>query len=109
METERQLNAVFFALADQRRRALLAELAAGPRTVSQLALTNGRKLSATSKDLATLEAADLILKRRQGRVVYCHMNYDVWRVVAAYIAMHARFWAGRLDELESYLKDTGVR
>jgi DNA-binding transcriptional ArsR family regulator len=108
METEDQLDAVFFALSDRRRRQLLAELAAGPRAVSELAATQNLKLSATSKHIAALEAADLLFKTRRGREVYCHLNFDVWRQVANYIAMHAKFWAGRLDELETYLKEAGA-
>jgi DNA-binding transcriptional ArsR family regulator len=108
MENEDQLDAVFFALSDRRRRHLLAELAAGPKAVSELASLSNLKLSATSKHIAALEAADLLFKTRRGREVYCHLNFDVWRAVASYIAMHAKFWAGRLDELEHYLKDAGA-
>jgi DNA-binding transcriptional ArsR family regulator len=108
METDDQLDAVFFALSDRRRRHLLAELAAGPRAISVLAATQDLTLSATSKHIAALEAADLLFKMRRGREVYCHLNFDVWRKVAGYIAMHAKFWAGRLDELEQHLKDAGA-
>lgn len=48
-----------------------------------------------------------MFKARRGREVICHMNFDVWRTVAGYIARHAKFWAGRLDELESYIKEAG--
>ena len=107
MENEAQLDALFHALADRRRRFLLSELAAGPRSVSELANSMGLKMSASSKHIATLEAAGLILKTRRGREIYCHMNFDMWHVVAAYIALQAKFWAGRLDELENYLKEAG--
>ncbi|HSX51247.1 MAG TPA: metalloregulator ArsR/SmtB family transcription factor [Cellvibrio sp.] len=104
METEDRLDAIFFALSDRRRRVLLAELAAGPKSVKQLAAIVNLKLSATSKHIASLELANLLYKTRNGREVYCHLNFDVWREVANYIAMHATFWAGRLDELEAHLK-----
>jgi DNA-binding transcriptional ArsR family regulator len=107
METEEQLDAIFFALSDSRRRMLLAELAVGPKSVNQLALTGGMKLSAASKHIAALEVARLLYKTRHGREVYCQLNVDVWRAVASYIAMHEKFWAGRLDELEAHLKETG--
>lgn len=109
MENEEHLDAVFYALSDRRRRRLLAELAAGPKPVSVLAEVLGLKMSAMSKHLTVLEAAGLISKTRRGRNIYCHLNFDVWRVVAEYIAMHAKFWGGRLDELESYLKEAGAR
>lgn len=104
METEDRLDAIFFALADRRRRVLLAELAVSPKSVSQLVELGGMKLSATSKHIAALEAANLLYKTRNGREVYCHLNVDAWKEVANYIAMHAKFWAGRLDELEAHLK-----
>lgn len=108
MENDERLDAVFFALSDRRRRLLLAELAAGPRSVGQLAATTGMKLSATSKHITQLEAGNLLFKTRHKREVYCHLNFDVWREVASYIAMHANFWSGRIDELETHLKGTGA-
>ncbi|OJA05244.1 helix-turn-helix transcriptional regulator [Halomonas sp. QHL1] len=109
MENDERLDAVFFALSDKRRRLLLAELAAGPRSVSELATITGMKLSATSKHIALLEAGSLLFKTRHKREVYCHLNFDVWQEVTSYIAMHAKFWSGRIDELEAHLKDTGAR
>lgn len=108
MENEDRLDAVFFALSDRRRRRLLEELAAGPRPVSQLAKTVGMKTSAASKHLAVLEAGHLLYKTRIGRQQYCHLNFDVWRDVTGYVAMHAKFWAGRLDELEAHLQQSGT-
>lgn len=107
MENEDQLDKVFSALADRRRRFLLAELAAGPKPVSALAEIAGLNMSTASKHVAQLEAAGLLLKTRRGREVYCHLNFEMWNVIASYIAMHAKFWAGRLDELETYLKKIG--
>lgn len=107
MENEDQLDAVFLALADRRRRAMLAELAAGPRAIGELAALGGWRMSAASKHIAVLEEAGLVFKSRRGREVICHMNFDVWRTVASYIALHAKFWAGRLDELENYIKEAG--
>lgn len=109
MENDDRLDAIFFALSDRRRRLLLAELAAGPRPVSELALTIGMKLSATSKHIAILDAGNLLFKTRLKREVYCHLNFDVWQEVANYIAMHAKFWSGRIDELEVHLKSRGAQ
>jgi DNA-binding transcriptional ArsR family regulator len=107
-ESESNLDAVFFALSDSRRRRLLEELAAGPRPVSELAKAAGLKTSSASKHLAVLEAGRLLYKTRDGRQLYCHLNFDVWREVTSYVAMHAKFWAGRLDELEIHLKEAGA-
>lgn len=109
MENDDKLDAVFFALSDRRRRRLMEELAAGPKTVSELAKAAGMRTSAASKHLAVLEAGRLLYKTRDGRQLYCHLNFDVWREVTSYVAMHAKFWAGRLDELETHLKETEAK
>lgn len=109
MESDTRLDAVFFALSDSRRRWLLAELAAGPKSVSDLAARAGMKMSSASKHIAVLETGHLLYKTRHGRHLYCHLNFDVWQEVTSYVAMHAKFWAGRLDELEAHLNDTGAR
>lgn len=103
MENEERFDAIFTALADRRRRAMLELLAREPKAVSELARFTGLNMSAASKHIALLEQAGLVLKGRSGREVICHMNFDVWKAVASYVAMHAQFWAGRLDELERYL------
>lgn len=108
MENEDQLDRLFSALADRRRRQMLAELASGPKLVSALAESAGLNISATSKHIAHLEAAGLLMKSRRGREVYCHLNFEMWKVIASYVSMHAKFWAGRLDELENYLKEIGT-
>lgn len=108
MENETQLDAIFYALADSRRRLLLAELAAGPKTVSQLADLLVMNLSAASKHISVLQQAKLLQKVRRGRQLHCHVNFDTWQLLSHYIAMQANFWSGRLEELDSYLKKSGV-
>jgi DNA-binding transcriptional ArsR family regulator len=108
MENDQRLDAVFYALSDRRRRMLLAELAAGPKSVGELAAAVQMNISAASKHIAMLEAAQLIYKTRQQRQQYCHLHFDVWREVANYIGMHAKFWSGRLDELAAFIKETGA-
>jgi len=103
MENEEQLSAIFYALSDTRRRRMLEGLAAAPQTVGVMAEKAGMRMSAASKHIALLESAGLLYKSRQGREMLCHMNFDVWRNVAGYVAMHAQFWAGRLDELAQHL------
>jgi len=103
MENEDQLSAIFFALSDTRRRRMLEVLAEAPKTVGALAENAGMRISVASKNIAILEEAGLLYKSRQGRETLCHMNFDIWRSVAGYVAMHAQFWAGRLDELAQHL------
>jgi len=103
MENNDQLSVIFYALSDTRRRRMLEALAEAPNTVGALAELTSMRISAASKNIAVLESAGLIYKSRQGRETVCHMNFDIWRSVAGYVAMHAQFWAGRLDELAQHL------
>lgn len=105
MENEEQLDAVFLALSDRRRRRMLEGLAESSCTVGELAAVTGMKISAASKHVGLLEEAGLVLKGRRGREIVCHMNFDMWKQVAGYVSMHAQFWAGRLAELDAYLKE----
>lgn len=83
---------------------MLEALAESSRTVGDLAAAANMKFSAASKHVALLEDAGLVLKGRRGREIICHMNFDMWKQVAGYVSMHAQFWAGRLAELDAYLK-----
>ena len=105
MENNKRLDAIFFALSDSRRREILEELSEGKKSVGQLAAHFEQSLSAISKNIKLLETADLIHKSKQGRTVYCHMNYDIWKEVTNYIAMHAKFWGNRLMELEDFINN----
>lgn len=103
MESKERLDRIFFALADSRRRSILEELSENQRTVGELAGILSMALSAVSKHIALLEKAGLIYKTRQGRTVYCHMNFDIWKEVTLYVSLHLKFWSARLDELENFV------
>jgi len=107
METNERLDKLFFALSDRRRRAILEELSENQKTVGELASKFSLSLGAISKQLSLLEKANLIYKTKQGRQVYCHMNFDVWKEVTGYINMQAKFWNNRLDELEQFINKRG--
>lgn len=107
METNKRLDLIFFALADSRRRAILEELSEDKKSVSELANNFSLTLGAISKHLSLLQEADLIYKTKQGRQVFCHMNFDIWKEVASYISMQAKFWNNRLDELDSFINKGG--
>ncbi len=103
MENEKQLDSIFFALSDSKRRSILTELAEESKSVGDLARSFDLTMGAVSKNINILHNAELIYKTKRGRQVYCHMNFDIWREVAKFIAMQARFWDRRLDELEFYI------
>ncbi|WP_281558926.1 metalloregulator ArsR/SmtB family transcription factor [Thalassomonas sp. RHCl1] len=103
METNKRLDLIFSALADSRRRAMLEQLSEGKKSVGELAELFDLTLGAISKHVSLLENADIIYKTKQGRTVYCHMNFDIWQEVSAYISMQASFWHNRLNELEAFV------
>jgi DNA-binding transcriptional ArsR family regulator len=106
MENDNQLDSIFFALSDSKRRLILTELSENSKTVGELAKSFDLTMGAISKNIKILQEAELIYKSKRGRHVYCHMNFDIWRKVARFIAMHTKFWEQRLDELDSYINTT---
>ncbi len=101
-----QLSGVFSALADPTRRAILARLALGETTVSELAEPFNMSLPAVSKHLKVLEGAGLLARERHGRLHLCQINGAPMRDVADWIARYHRFWDARLDSLADYLDRT---
>jgi DNA-binding transcriptional ArsR family regulator len=100
------LDAVFSALADPTRRAILQRLARGAATVGELAEPFDMSLPAVSKHLRVLEAAGLTRRRVEGRVHHIGLAPDSLREAARWLESHRRFWESRLDALESFLAET---
>jgi len=98
------LDAVFHALADPTRRAMLRELADRPRTVGELAAPFAISLAGASKHIQVLERAGLIERQVQGRVHTCRLDPRPLHAGAEWIRHYERFWTGRLDALEALLK-----
>ena len=100
-----RLNGVFHALSDPTRRGMLADLATGERTVSQLAAPHPISLAAASKHIRTLEAAGLIRREVRGRVHLCRMDPGPLADAHEWLGVYERFWTARLDDLERILRD----
>ena len=100
------LSGVFGALADPTRRAILARLALGETTVSEIAEPFEMSLPAVSKHLTVLETAGLVQRERRGRVRRCHLNAANMKAAADWIDHYRRFWEARLDSLARYLEHT---
>jgi DNA-binding transcriptional ArsR family regulator len=99
------LDATFRALADPTRRAILARLALSPESsVGELARPFSVSLPAISKQLAVLESAGLIARRKDGRVHHCRLVAAPMQTASDWIAHYREFWEGRLDALEKYLE-----
>jgi len=97
------LNAVFSALADPTRRAILDRLARGEARVTELADPHDMSLPAVSKHLKVLEDAGLILREKDGRVHRMNLNSKPMKDAAAWLERYRAFWEGRFDALERFL------
>jgi len=94
-----QLNATFAALADPTRRAILARLASGERSVSELAEPFDMSLPAVSKHLRVLERAGLIAQRREAQWRHCRIDAGPLKEVADWAERYRHIWEERLDRL----------
>ena len=104
--SEPALDATFGALSDSTRRGILARLARGESSVSELAAPYRISLPAVSKHLGVLEGAGLVTRRKDGRVHRCRLVARPMREAADWIDFYRRFWEQQLDALEQFLRDT---
>ena len=103
----RTLDTTFAALADPTRRAIIARLATGERTISELAARFVMTLPAVSKHVHVLERAGLARVRREGRVRRTTLVAARMRGALAWIERYRRFWEFQFDQLSAYLAATG--
>ncbi|HJW45713.1 MAG TPA: metalloregulator ArsR/SmtB family transcription factor [Lysobacter sp.] len=99
-----RLDAVFHALADPTRRAMLRDLARQPRNVGELAAPFEISLAAASKHIQVLERAGLLQREVQGRVHVCRLDARPLHAGVEWMRHYERFWNQRLDALEALLK-----
>ncbi len=97
------LDTIFHALADPTRRAMLATLSDGERSVGELAAPFEMSLAAASKHIQTLERAGLIKRDVRGRTHVCALEPKPLADANAWLKQYAHFWNERLDALESLL------
>jgi DNA-binding transcriptional ArsR family regulator len=102
--TNENLDAVFGALADPTRRAILARLAAGEVTVNELAEPFAMSQPAVSKHLKVLERAGLIARGRDAQRRPCRLQAEPLKTVADWVAHYEHFWTESFDRLDEYLK-----
>ncbi|HEY1631174.1 MAG TPA: metalloregulator ArsR/SmtB family transcription factor [Rhizomicrobium sp.] len=98
------LSAKFSALAHPTRRAILARLALGETTVSELAAPFDMSGPAVSKHLKVLERAGLIARGREAQWRPCRIEASALREVDDWLAEYRRLWNERLDRLDDYLQ-----
>jgi DNA-binding transcriptional ArsR family regulator len=99
-----RLSTTFAALADPTRRAILARLALGETSVSELAEPFDISLPAVSRHLKVLEHAGLIARGREAQWRPCRIEPQALKSVDEWLEEYRRLWEQRLDRLEDYLR-----
>lgn len=99
-----RLDRVFHALADPTRRAMLASLREGDRSVGELAAPHRISLAAASKHIKTLERAGLLSRTIAGRTHRCTLEPTPLADANAWLRRYAAFWSERLDTLDAVLR-----
>ncbi|WP_433222810.1 ArsR/SmtB family transcription factor [Dactylosporangium sp. CS-047395] len=98
-----QLSLVFAALADPTRRAILAGLAEGDATVTELTAPLAISMPAVSRHLKVLEHASLISRARSGKWRASRLEAAPLREAADWIERYRRFWDVSLNRLDAHL------
>jgi DNA-binding transcriptional ArsR family regulator len=104
-----QLDATFSALADPTRRAILARLASGETSVSELAEPFEMSMPAVSKHLKVLQRAGLIERGREAQWRPCRLAPAPLKDASDWLEHYRRFWEEAFDRLDDYLRELQKR
>ena len=99
------LSVTFSALSDPTRRAILARLAQGEATVSELAEPFEISLPAVSRHLKVLEGAGLINRGRSAQWRPCRLEPERLREIDDWLSLYRRFWEESFDKMAAYLEE----
>jgi DNA-binding transcriptional ArsR family regulator len=103
--SDRHLDATFGALSDATRRGILARLAQGEASVSDLAAPFDISLPGVAKHLRVLERAKLITRRKEGRINRCRLVAESMKDAAEWIDRYRQFWEQQFDALARFLEE----
>jgi DNA-binding transcriptional ArsR family regulator len=100
-----QISSTFSALADPTRRAILARLALGETSVTELASPFEMSMPAISRHLKVLEKAGLIARGREAQWRPCKLKAEPLKKAADWLDEYRRFWDESFDRLGEYLQE----
>jgi DNA-binding transcriptional ArsR family regulator len=103
-QSDRQLDAIFGALSDPTRRAMLRRLSEGERSVGELAEPFRMSLAAASKHIRVLENAGLVRRQVEGRTHRVSLDAVPLHAGAEWLRHYERYWNTRLDALAALLE-----
>jgi DNA-binding transcriptional ArsR family regulator len=98
-----RLDITFAALADPTRRAMLASLAAGERSIGQLAEPHAMSFAGAAKHIGVLERAGLVERRKAGRQQLCRLKAAPLAEANTWLRQWETFWTSSLDRLEAII------
>ena len=107
--TADSLTTTFAALADPTRRAILARLATGEASVTELAAPFDMSMPAISRHLKVLEKAGLVARSREAQWRPCRLQPAPLKDVSDWVAAYREMWEERFDRLEDYLREVQAR
>lgn len=101
---EHELDALFHALSDSTRRAILMRVRTDDLSVNEIASQFDISLPAVSKHLNTLERAGLIVRRKQGRHRMCHVEPRMLHNALEWLEFYQSFWEDKLEDLKKFVE-----
>ncbi len=100
-----RLDAVFAALADPTRRAIVEQLSRGEATVGTVAAPHDMALPSISKHVKVLERAGLVRRRVEGREHWLHLAPERFATAVEWFAHYQAFWSGSVDRLAQLVSE----
>jgi len=104
-QSRSDLDAVFAALADPTRRAILARLSQGDAFVTELAAPHDMSLAAVSRHVQVLAKAGLMQRAKEGKAIRCRLDAAALKTAADWLTHYQSFWAEKLDSLGEFLEN----
>ena len=100
-----QLSAVLTAISHPSRRAIIDNLAQGPKRFTDVAEPFDLALNSITKHLKLLDRAGLIEREKQGREVFISLRPEPLHLVSKWVHDYERFWNERIDEFEQHYRN----
>ena len=98
------LDGLFEALAHRHRREIVRVLSLHPASISQLAAMRGLSLPAIHKHIRVLEGAELVARRKLGRVTFLTLNREALLRLQGWLGQFHAYWGSPEETLENYAR-----
>ena len=103
------LDQVFHSLSDATRRAVIAQLANGPASISDLAQRHHMALPSFMKHIRVLEESGIVLSRKTGRVRICELRPETLALAQDWLEKERRVWEARLNQLDEFVETLAAK